>query len=242
MKKLLFFITLFSLSLHVFGQQNFASISFGPNLPMGDYALTGDLSKQGYARMGAAIKFDAAYFPSSYLGIGGSFSFGTNPALRDSLMQDMIDYVINNSGSIADIPDYAEITYGSGFWNNISLFIGPHFSARPTQRLYFDLKALAGLSIIKPPDQELIIVYDNTQILSRISNSKMAFGYTVGAGIRYKLNSDLALKIAVDYFQSKAKFNYEFELFQGVAEDIQPIDANYTIRTFEPTIGLAYSF
>ena len=98
------------------------------------------------------------------------------------------------------------------------------------------------VSIIKPPDQELIIVYDNTQIHSRVSNSKMAFGYTAGAGVRYELNTDLALKLGVDFYQSKARFTYEFDLFQGVAEEITPIDAEYTIRTMEYTIGLAYSF
>ncbi len=65
-------------SMQLIGQQNFASISFGATLPQGNYGATGDLSSNGYAKTGGAIKFDAAYFPGSYFGIGGSFSFGSN--------------------------------------------------------------------------------------------------------------------------------------------------------------------
>ena len=56
-----------------FAQQNFASISFGASISLKDYAATGDLSSNGYARTGGTIKFDGAYFPVSYLGIGASF-------------------------------------------------------------------------------------------------------------------------------------------------------------------------
>jgi len=242
MKKLFILISLSLIPLLANGQQNFASISFGTSVPMADYAGTGDLSKNGYAKLGAAIKFDAAYFPVSYLGIGATFSFGSNYAIRDSLMTDMIDYVIENSQSIIEIPDDAEITYGTGFWNYINLFLGPHFSVRPAQRLYLDFKALAGLSIIKPPDQELIIVFDNTQLHSRVSNTRLAFGYTAGAGLRFKLNDAIALKLGVDYFQSVARFDFEFDLFSTVAEEIEAVEAEYRVRTAEFTVGLAYSF
>ena len=87
------------------GQQNFASISFGASLPMGDYGSTGDLATKGYARTGGAIKFDAGYFPGSYFGIGGSFSFGSNYSIRDSLRNDIRDHVEENASSIVDIPD-----------------------------------------------------------------------------------------------------------------------------------------
>lgn len=150
MRRITWVIVLF-LSVSAYGQQNFASISFGACLPQGDYALTGDLSSNGYAKPGGAIKFDAAYFPGSYLGIGGSFSFGSNYGISDSLMQDMLDYVVENASSVIDIPEDAEKLYGSGFWNNISLYLGPHFSFRASQRLYFDLRVLAGISILRPP-------------------------------------------------------------------------------------------
>ena len=88
-------------SLPVKAQQNFASISFGATLPQGDYALTGDLSSNGYASRGGAIKFDAAYFPVSYFGIGASFSFGSNYAKRDSLINDLVSYM--TSGTVVGV-------------------------------------------------------------------------------------------------------------------------------------------
>jgi len=230
------------LSPFLYGQQNFAGISFGTSIPLDDYAKAGDLSKDGYARTGASIQFDAAYFPVSYLGVGGLFGFGSNHEIKDSLMQDIIDYVIQNARTVIEIPDDADITYGSGFWNYINLFLGPHLSARPTQRLYLDLRILAGISIIKPPDHELIILFDDTEIYSRVSNSKMAFGYMAGAGLRFKINNIIALKLGIDYFRSNAGFNFEFDLFKGTAEEIEPIHSSYKIKALEITAGLAYSF
>ena len=223
-------------------QQNFASISFGVSLPQGDYAATGDLSSNGYARTGGAIKFDAGYFPVSYFGIGGSFSFGSNYARRDSLVNDIISYIEENSSGIPDIPDDAEILYGSGFWNYINLFIGPHISIRASQQLYFDLRFLCGLSIVRPPNQELRITYDDNEIYTQTSYNNAAFGFTAGGGIRYKFNETLALKLSADYVQTKARSTYTFDLFDGVVNDVPPIDAEFKIQAVEITAGLAYSF
>ncbi len=238
----IFSILLALASLPAYSQQNFASISFGASLPQGDYAAIGDLSSNGYAQTGGAVKFDAGYFPTSYFGIGASFSFGSNYANRDTLIKDMVAYIEENASNIIHIPENAEILYGSGFWNYINVFIGPHFAIRASQRLYFDFRGLAGVSFIRPPDQELRINFDNTNIYTRTSHNSASFGFLAGAGVRYKLNSNLALKFAADYFQSKSKNTYTFELFQGVAEDVPPLDAEFLIQTVELTLGLAYSF
>ena len=229
-------------SASVYGQQNFASLSFGAALPQGGYGETGDLSSSGYAKAGGAIKFDAAYFPTSYLGIGGSFSFGSNYAMSDSLLQDMIKYVAENASSVIEIPDYAEKLYSNGFWNNISLYLGPHFSFRASQRLYFDVRVLGGLSFLRPPQQELLISWDGNEIHSVVSNSKVSFGFTAGGGLRYKLNENLALKFGVDFCQARAKFDYTFDLFAGLATDIPPLNAEFFVRTVDIMVGLAYAF
>lgn len=230
-----------SASTNLLAQQNFASISFGASISLDDYAATGDLSSNGYARTGGAIKFDGAYFPVSYLGIGASFSFGSNYVLRDSLVNDMVAYIEDNTGGV-DIPDDAEILYGAGFWNYFNLFIGPHFSIRASQKVYLDFRGLAGLSIIRPPDQELTITYDGNSIYNRTDYSNAAFGWTAGGGIRIMLNTNLALKLSGDFVQTKSKNTYTFGLYEGIIEDIPPLDAEFYIRTVEVTAGLAYSF
>jgi opacity protein-like surface antigen len=229
-------------SVQLMAQQNFASLSFGATLPQGNYAATGDLSSNGYANTGGAIKFDAGYFPGSFFGIGGSFSFGSNYANRDSLLSDVITYIEENASGIADIPEGAEALYGSGFWNYINIFLGPHFSIRATQNLYFDLRALGGLSIIRAPNQELTITYDDNSIYTNSNYNNVAFGWTAGGGIRYKFNENLALKLSADYVQTKAKNTYTFDLFSGVADDVPPLDSEFYIKTVELTAGLAYSF
>jgi opacity protein-like surface antigen len=235
-------IIILLLSLQAYGQQNFASISFGASFPLGDYGLTGDLASNGYAKTGGAIKFDAGFFPGSYLGIGGSFSFGSNYALRDSLLQDMIDYLLENT-TIIDIPDDADIQYGSGFWNNLNLFVGPHFSIRALQRLYFDFRVLGGLSILRPPDQELAISFDQTEIFALVSNSKVSYGFAAGAGLRFTLNENLALRLGADFTQSKSKFDYTFDLFRDVTTSVvPPVHSEFWIQTIEIMLGLAYAF
>jgi len=236
------FILLAVGSLQVMAQQSYASISFGAILPQGNYAATGDLSSNGYARNGGAIKFDAGYFPVSYIGIGGSFSFGSNFVDRDSLIKDIVSYIETNTPGGIDIPDYAEVIYGSGFWNYINLFIGPQFSIRATQRIYLDFRALGGLSIIRPPDQELTITYAGNNIYVHTSYNNVAFGFTAGGGIRIMLNTNLALKLSGDFVQTKARNTYTFDLFQGVADNVPPVDAEFYIRTVELAAGLAYSF
>lgn len=241
MRKIGWIILLF-VGLPAYAQQNFASISFGASIPLDDYAETGDLASNGYARTGGAIKFDAAYFPGSYLGIGGSFAFGSNYAIRDSLLQDMVTYIVDNASSIIDIPP-GVAEYGSGFWNYINIFLGPHFTVRATQRLYVDVRVLAGLSVLRPPDQELYIPLDDgTEIFSTSSNNKLTFGFTAGGGLRFKLNENLALKLSADFTQSRSKFEYTFDLFRDVAEDIPPIHSEFFVKTLEASVGLAYAF
>jgi opacity protein-like surface antigen len=227
--------------LPTLGQQNFASISFGVSQPLGEYGMTEDLASNGYARAGGTIKFDAAYFPVSYLGLGGSFSFGSNFSEGDLLLEDIVTYVRENASNIIEIPDYAVSTYASGFWNYINLFIGPHFSVRATQRLYLDIRLLGGLSILRLPDQALQITYDDVIINTTSSGNKLTFGFTGGGGLRFKLSDMLALKLGVDYNWSSAKFEYDFHFVSEIA-DVPPLDAAFPLQTLELTAGLAYAF
>jgi opacity protein-like surface antigen len=230
------------LAANAFSQQNFASISFGTSIPLAQYSDVGDLSTNGYASPGGTIKFDAGYFPVSYFGIGGSFSFGSNYAMRDSMLSDMIRYMEKNASAPLDIPGNADIRYGSGFWNYISLFLGPHFSVRPSQRIYLYVRALAGLSVIRPPDQELNISFDQTEITSRMSDNRLALGLTAGTGMRFRLNPAIALKLGVDYFRGRSRFDYDFDLSMDPEEEIPSLESEFLIRTLELTAGLAYSF
>lgn len=224
-------------------QQNFASISFGASIPMGEYGDTDDLSSSGYARPGGTIKFDVAYFPVSYLGLGGTLSYGSNYSQGQDLLEDVVVYLQENASDIIDIPGDATTSYASGFWNYFNLFIGPHFSIRATQRLYFDVRILAGATIIRLPDQELQISFDDTTIHNTTSGSKVTFGFTAGGGVRFKLNENLALKLAADYSRSPANLTYDFRLFTNdVVGEVPPVDASFPLQMMEFSAGLAYAF
>ncbi len=229
---------IFFLGMPVLAQENFVSISFGASLPQGNYAETGDLAHNGYASTSGAIKFDAGYFPASYIGIGGSFSFGSNYAIKDSLRNDIRSHVETSLGGL-DIPD-SSITYGAGFWNYINLLIGPHFSVRPAERLYLDFRILGGLSVIRPPDQELVVqLEDGSEVYSASSKNAISYGFMGGAGLRYKLNDNLALKLEADYTLARAKFDYTFDF---IGQDIPTIESDLWVSALELLVGLAYSF
>jgi len=240
----LFFIGFFMpfISIPVAAQQDFVSISFGTSIPLGSYRSTGSLNAGGYAGTGGVIKFDAGYFPESYLGFGGTFSFGTNFALRDSLLADMIRYIEENSTTLLNIPDDAEIIYGSGFWNHIDLLIGPHYSIRLSQKLYLDFRILLGPGILRPPDEDLKIRFDDTEVKSIVNNNILILGAIGGAGLRIRLNQAISLKMGTEYYRTRARFPYEFSLFRDVPEKIPPLNAELLIQTLELSAGLAYSF
>ena len=229
-------------SAAMYGQQNFASLSFGASLPLGDYTATESLASSGYAKTGGTIKFDAGFFPANYFGIAGSFTLRSNYAIRESLLEDMIHHIENSGSAPASIPEEANIILGTGFWSNVSLYIGPDFSIRASQRLYLDFRIVGGLTFVKPPEQELLIEYKGEHYHSFVSNNRVTLGWGGGVGIRYKINDALALRLAVDYSQARAKFEYNFDLFAGLIDDIPPVDAQFQVRTLEPSIGLAYSF
>jgi len=228
------------LSAPLIAQENFVSISFGISLPQGDYAGTGDLASNGYAKTSGAIKFDAGYFPSSYLGIGGSFSFGSNYAIKDSIRNDIRRHILTHIPGTG-IPDDS-ITYATGFWNYINLFIGPHFSMRPAERVYLDFRVLGGLSILRPPDQEFIAIINGEEIRSFTSSNALSLGGVASVGMRYKLNDKLALKLEADYMSTlitKVVFDYDFRFAGDV---IPPVESELTVSAVELMVGLAYAF
>ena len=81
------------------------------------------------------------------------------------------------------------------------------------------------MTVLRAPDQDLRINFDETSIYTNASGSKLGFGFTAGGGLRINLNSDLALKLSADYFQTKAKFVYTFDLFRDVADEVRKFTA-----------------
>jgi opacity protein-like surface antigen len=96
--------------------------------------------------------------------------------------------------------------------------------------------------VIRPPDQGLNILFDGTEIYSRTSNHKISLGITAGTGLRYMLNSSIALKLGVDYSRARSGFDYSFGVSSGAAADIPVVESEFLVRNIELSAGLAYSF
>jgi hypothetical protein len=230
------------ISLPAAAQQNFVSISFGTSLPLGNYGSTGSLDINGFASPGGVIKFDAGYYPVTYLGFGATFSFGSNYAVRDSILSSMVRYIEANSVILQQIPDDAEIIYATSFWNHIDLLVGPVFSVRLSKRLYLDFRALFGPTVFRPPGEELRILFDDSELRSSLASNLLLFGVNGGTGLRIKLNDAISLKLGAEYYRSRARFPYEFSLLGDMPDNIPPLEADLLIQTIELSAGLAYSF
>ena len=85
-------------------------------------------------------------------------------------------------------------------------------------------------------------MFDGTEIHSAVSNHKLSLGITAGGGLRFDLNNALALKLGVDFTQARARFEYTFDLFSGMAENVPHVETDFYVRTLDLMVGLAYAF
>ncbi|MEZ5069718.1 MAG: outer membrane beta-barrel protein [Bacteroidales bacterium] len=237
-RPILFLLLLAVAILPVRSQQNFSSFSFGGSLPLGDFRGMNELPIQGFARPGTSIKFDGGYFPGSYLGIGASFSFSSHTVDADSLFSQIVRYVKQNVDFSA--LEGTEFDHETGFWNAISLFLGPLYSVRASQRLYLDFRVLAGPTVVRVPEQTLRFSTGGGQVYTRIQDEGIFFGTTGGAGFRYRINERVALKGGLDFFRVSSRSTARYEAFFEVLGAIPDLERKMTLQTLDFSLGLAY--
>lgn len=242
MKKIHFIFLLLLPLITIQGQENYTSFSLGPTIPLGAYSKTGALSGNGYAAGGGIIRLDGAFFPQGYLGLGATFSFGSNYIFRDTLVEGLIDY-LNATGSASEQlvnPEYR--VNGINIWNYVNIMTGPVFSIRPSQRIYIDFRVLGGLSFFNASSITINIYDAEQQIEARPSANKISLGYTLGTSFRYTLNNGIILRLAVDYYQAGEKLDYDFNMLDLSGREIDPLHAEFSVLNIETTLGIAYSF
>lgn len=241
MKRISAFVLFLFFMFNGFGQGGFMSLSMGASIPVGDFADTVDLYKSGFAGTNFVLNFDGAYFFLPYLGLGGTFSFGSNYGGGEDL-QNKIKKEIPSKFPELSIPFDPEYNFNIGQWNYVNLMIGPQISVL-LNNIGLDFKALAGLSFITSPEREVTLQLTDGEFTSSQENRQLNFGYILGSGFRFGVGRSTAIRLSADYFYSKSSFEIK-NAYQtnGTHDDLPSDEYKLAINSIHVALGIAYNF
>lgn len=233
------------ISINLFSQnESFLGLSFGAAFPQGPFAEKNfEDDQSGYANTGFLFTFDGAIFPDDYLGIGATISYGSNNPDKTQFQNDLIENVLSRYPQLDD-PDYALI-YDFGVWRYLNFHIGPTITVA-AGNFNFDIRGLAGLSSVWPPNLDLQVNYQDDEVFSRKTSQKAVptLGFTVGGGIRYAMKSGYVLRINTDYSNCKPSFDVSENVIESIqtGQEIGTKTVEKPLKNIQLGIGIAYNF
>jgi len=239
MKRISAFILFLFFLFNGFGQGGFMSLSMGASVPVGDFAKSENLYKNGFAGTNFVLNFDGAYFFTTYLGIGGTFSFGSNYGGGETLQNRIMEEIPLKFPELS-IP--FDTVFNIGQWNYVNLMAGPQISVL-LNNIGLEFKALAGLSFITSPEREVTLQLTDGEFTSSQENRQLNFGYILGSGFRFGVGRSTAIRLSVDYFYSKSSFEIK-NSYQAAGTSIDLPNDKYdlAINSMHVALGIAYNF
>lgn len=217
-----------------YSQRNYLGLSFGGSLPSEEFAKKSLAEDGGYALPGFVLEFSGAYIFDYYLGIAGTFTFSTNSLDSKQLKEDLVEAI---PGPVP--PVVTEVIFNHGSWMYSNIMAGPILTI-PVWKLNFDFRGVAGLSFLMSPPWELTVKTDQETYFERHSGQTVNFGYMLGTGIRFNVNSSYAIRISADYFRSKQSFMVNDDGLVSNITGKSSYDMN--VGTVNINLGLAYRF
>lgn len=221
-------------------QKNHVSLSMGLAYPLSEYAESDDYYSHGYASPGFNLSFEGNYIPLWYVGVGGAASFTTNYTQSNKYFVALVDAI--NRNPVSQIPDETIVFHETDRWSYVTLVAGPTL-AIPLNRLQWNVKCFAGISIIFPPTQSLIIPAEIGSYSHSGDAQNIAFSYLLGTDLIYKLmkNYSIILNAAYTQTQSKSQSNLSYTV-DGQTTKLSPLNKTTDIQALHLTLGLAYLF
>jgi len=216
-----------------YSQRNYLGLSFGGSLPSEEFAKKSLDEDGGYAEKGFVLEFSGAYIFDYYVGITGTFTFSSNPPDRFQYGEDLKEAIPG------PLPPDTEVDIHMGNWMYSNIMAGPIVTI-PLWKLNFDFRAVAGLSFMLSPPQELYITSGEDEYFERRSGKTVNFAYMLGTGIRFNVNQSYAIRLSADYFRSKPSFNVDENGIVGSITGKKTYDMN--IGTVNINLGIAYRF
>jgi len=238
MKRIALVLITVIFSLYTNAQDSFMSISMGASIPFGDYASTNKILGSGYAGTNFVLNFDGSYILIPFVGIGGTFSFGSNYTDTDALKKQVAN-IFQELYPTYPIPIDSDIEVTLGPWRYVNLMFGPQFSF-PLVVLQLDIRALGGVSFVMPPDRELSITTAEGDYFSSQQGQLVNLGYLIGGGLRFGMRGATSFRISADYYHSKPTLEIENEFLKD--NDIKIQEYDMSINTLHVAIGLAFNF
>jgi hypothetical protein len=229
--KTAFILLLSTLSIMAGAQSNFMSLSFGGILPLGNFASSSDLQKDGFALNGFAGDYSGAWFLKKHLGIGGNIRYASNP-VNEKTIADLLKNVIPDI-----FPDTLTPAIGIGYWRQVAITTGPEVTFGKG-RINFDMYALVGINFVMPPDMLIHVTWNESSYSEKLTVRSVSYAVDLGAALRYHLSEKTSLRLYFGYFQSKAKGTMEHTIQIGEEQNTQNEKYNCPIRTLNAGIGL----
>ncbi len=241
MKRIMVFVVFCFFIFTGFGQNGFMSLSMGTSVPVGDFAKSENLYKNGFAGTNFVLNFDGAYFFTTYLGIGGTFSFGSNYGGGEDLQNPIAEEIPSKFPELS-IPFEPEYNFNLGQWNYVNLMAGPQILV-PLNNIGLDFKALGGLSFITSPVREVTLQLTDGEFTSSQENRQLNFGFILGSGLRFGLGRSYGIRLSMDYFYSKTSL----EILNAYQTGSTPVDLpndkyDLAITSVHAALGITYNF
>ena len=206
MKKLLSFVFLSVVFAGSgFGQskpQGYLSLTFGPSIPLGNYASTADVSTGGFATPGSVAVLDWAKYYSNF-GMTATMSFGSH-----GLNESALDAVFAEQG---EKPVYSD----SSNWMSSCLMFGPAYGLR-FDKLTLDFNILGGLYFAKSPDvrlqNEQSIPLECNKFNNNFFDCVVALGYQLSAAMRYNICNHFFATAKTRFYHSNPSYTIGYDL------------------------------
>jgi hypothetical protein len=223
-----------------------ASLSMGTVIPIGNFSSTNETSTQsGYAQNGFMLNIDGDYYLHHRLAISLRFLFENSPIDKTEFSKWM------NNDLSGYIKNTDTIKYDISYWQFASPMIGIKYNYPISiNKLYFEVGAFTGISIVQIPDQNLY--FNDTKnkrviVSQNVGNTDVTMPLALNAGIRYRINPQMEFKLLAEYFYTKTSYEHlSYLQNNGSTEQILIENKKYTwdipVQTINISAGLVYNF
>lgn len=247
----------------------FVGLDAGLMMALGDYkATTGD--DVGAAQNGYSFGLEGAYYLPFFpmLGISAQGGFFTNPVDVDAVAEDIsgdASPVLEGLLNAALPPELGElqppeISTSSANWQGYYAVVGPVFSY-PLGRFEFDARVRGGILSLHDPS-----VNAEYSLSTRISigpfplpptelvnvdlesdgTTDEVFLFNGGLGVRFHLNSKLALRFNADYYTANTDYNTPVDAIVNMPDQLGTINVERAYKphfqTLRLGLGAVYNF
>jgi opacity protein-like surface antigen len=209
-------------------------IQTGISIPVGDFVLSNNTLPAGYAQNGYHIKVNFNYDVLPYLGFALQYQYMQNPFNAGDLLSD-----IQQTQTSVKYNSYI-----SDPWKLQGLSLGVYYPFKATKTTV-DIHVMGGLFSGTLPESEENVTVPSANVtynFKQIENQSSNFGYQAGIKVRYQLYKALIVSSAIEYTQTKIKFEHIDVIETSTRQAVRVPDYTQQFQIFNLSIGLGMQF